>query len=103
MAAAITILNQKKVPGVGLFTAGRLNLSANYPAGGELGAVLGQYLKGHTKIDLATFQIASEFSAQYDSTNAKIRVVKVVAGVPTEVTAGAYGATPAIPFLIISR
>jgi hypothetical protein len=103
MAAAVTILNQKKVPGVGLFTAGRLNLSANYPAGGELGAVLGQYLKGSIKIDLADFQIASEFTAAYDSTNSKIRVFKITAGATAEVAAGAYGATPAIPFLIISR
>ena len=103
MAAAITILNQKMVPGVGLFTAGRMALSGSYPAGGELGAVLGQYLKGRTRIDLAIFQIANEFSAHYDSTNAKIRVVKITAGATAEVPAGAYGATPAVPFLIISR
>jgi hypothetical protein len=104
MAVTVTVLNQKHVPGVGLMTAGLVNFSGSYPAGGEASAGLTAVLSGRTTVDSMQFGLQSELTGAYDSTNKKLRIFKLTAGVPTEVTAGAYTpATGSIPFTVISR
>jgi len=104
MAVTVTVLNQKKVPGIGLFTAGRVNYSGTYPAGGESNAGLLAVLSGHTNIDNIQFGATNDVSAWYDTGTGKLRVSKLAAGVNTEIAAAAYSPTTGtIPFTIISR
>lgn len=104
MAVTITILNQKAVPGVGLSTAGLMNYSGTYPAGGESNAGLLAAMAGRTTLDSVKFGVQNDMSAWFDSGTKKVRVSKLTAGVPTEIGAGAYSpATGSIPFTVISR
>jgi hypothetical protein len=103
MAITVTVLNQKKVPGVGLFTTGRMNYSGSYPAGGESNAGLTAALAGHTTIDSVSFLTNNDFMGQYDDSNKKVRIFRNIGGVPTEMTAGAYPAPSSIGFFAISR
>ena len=105
MAIAVTVLNQKRLPGVGLITTGRMNYSGSYPAGGESNAGLLAVLKGYNTIDSVSFMTSNGMTAGYDSATNKVRVWNNVAGVPTELAAAAYPApgSGSIGFTTISR
>ena len=105
MAITVTILNQKRLPGVGLFTTGRMNYSGSYPSGGESNAGLLAALKGYSTIDNVQFMTSNGMTAGYDSATNKVRVWNNVAGVPTELPAAAYPApgSGSIGFTAMSR
>jgi len=103
MVLTVTILNQKKVPGVGLFTTGRMNYSGAYTAGGESSAGLLAALKGYTTIDSMQFGTTSGLTAGYDDVSKKVRIWSNVAGTPTELAAGNSPAASSIGFTVLSR
>lgn len=103
MAVTVTVLNQKKVPGVGLFTSGKLNYSGSYPAGGESNAGLLAILAGHNQIDNVQFLTTNDYTGGYDTSTQKVRIWRNIGGVPTELTAGAYPAPGTLNFTVVSR
>lgn len=103
MVLTITVLNQKKVPGVGLFTTGRMNYSGAYTVGGESNANLLAALKGYNTIDSINFMPSNNISATYDSSTQKVRMLSNVTGVGTELAGGNTPAPGSVGFSIISR
>jgi hypothetical protein len=103
MVITVTVLNQKKVPGVGLFTTGRMNYSGAYTAGGESSAGLLAVLKGYNTIDSIQFGTTSGLTAGYDDVSKKVRIWSNVAGTPTELAAGNSPAASSIGFTALSR
>ena len=103
MAVTVTVLNQKRMPGLGLFTTGRMNYSGSYPAGGESNANLLGALKGYNTIDGVQFMTNNDYTAQYDESNKKVRIFRNIGGVPTELSAAAYPASGSVGFIVISR
>jgi len=99
MAVTVTVLTQKRVPGVGLMTTGTFNLSGSYAAGGDLANLA---LPGGANPSFVSTGLAGEYSAHYDQSTKKLRIFKVTAGVPTEAAAGPYTGTPKIPFFAVA-
>lgn len=102
MPITATLLNKKRVPGVGLHTSGTLNFSGNYPAGGEpIPPSLSE-----AGMHGAQFNIGSgQLTAMLDNSTKKIRVFNMTTGAMVELTAAAAypGGTGSITFTSLSR
>lgn len=108
MSVAVTVLNQRRVPGVGLITTGTFGLSSTYTTGGDdsnLAAKLQPVGPGPTPvIDSVMCGFSGDYTAFFNPANAKLRIFKIASGVMTERSNGSsYDASVAIPFTCISR
>jgi hypothetical protein len=106
MSVAVTVLDQKHVPGLGTVTRGTFDLSSTYATGGDDSNLADELRSfgGSNEVDIVICGFSGDYTAQYNPANAKLRIFKIASGVMTErANASSYDADIAIPFIAFTR